>query len=147
MYDIGSMFFFSFQPYRFIFLINYFFLLLSLLIKLGSCEIAFDVRRARRSRSIEGENIRTDGSDKSIGSGKHNFKSKRLPRDTHQIDNGRTNKNYTYGDPLKSTNWTNFVNIAFRECVLTTRYIYISCIVHEQQRSRCTIISLQIKKL
>lgn len=107
---------------------------------IGSCEIAFDVRRARRSRSTEGENIRADGPDKSAGGGEHHFESQRLPRDTHQTDNGRANKNHAYGDPLKSTNWTNLVNLAlFREMRLLTRHkSQFMYIVHEQLNPECT---------
>lgn len=76
----------------------------------GSCKIAFNVRCARRSRSPQGENIRTDGSDKSAWSGKYDIKGECFTRNPHQIDNGRTNQNNTYRDPLKSTKWTNFIS-------------------------------------
>lgn len=76
----------------------------------GSCKIAFNVRCARRSRSPQGENIRADGSDKSAWSGKYDIKGECFTRNPHQIDNGRTNQNNTYRDPLKSTKWTNFIS-------------------------------------
>lgn len=125
-------------------LINLFSFIFLLVARIGSCEIAFDVRRARRSRSTEGENIRADGSDKSAGGREYHFESQRLPRDTHQTDNGRANKNHAYGDPLATTN---LVNLRFSvKCVYWQSMnisIYVYCSWATKSRMHQIIISLQ----
>lgn len=76
----------------------------------GSCKIAFNVRRARRSWSTQGENIRAHGSDKYAWSWKYDIESECIARNINQIDNGRPNQNYTYRDKLKPIQWTNLIS-------------------------------------
>lgn len=106
----------------------------------GSCKIAFNVRRARGSRSTQRENIRIDGSDKYAWSWKYDIEGECIAGDINQIDNGRPNQNYTHRDQLKPAKWTNFISRVHFMHKQLTRPTFFLTKKSKKVRFRCAVI-------